>query len=404
MFDELWVSRGEYGSVVRGTGLPGALPQLLRTPGLVGAYFPYMDVVGRNVLGTGAEAFPLSGGSRWYTYCGYFGGSGCPTVTVTAQGDGTYRLTAPIAEGAPSDIRLLYAYYALANVPYQLSLWAKANAGNPKIRLFDIEPSLTSTWTQYTNSYTNTGGATRFIYIYAGSGEALDVTVGFPQLNLGSTLYPYSAPVGLSQSVVDRSGLGNTIQRGSTSGADANDPSWEANALLYDSDDIAYSPVISSMSHSSGWSVFLALTATGMDTHLGVGNLSPDWQPHVSVERWGPSGSLRVFSGSSEKTNSIPTNAFKTGQPCLIYLKYSGGISYFRSMDTADITEIEHTLSNRTPQVVFNARAYNGGINRASSSRQYLCLAFNRVTTSAEDERIYASVKKLLAGQGVTLS
>ena len=49
--------------------------------------------------------------------------------------------------------------------------------------------------------------------------------IRYPRLNLGQ-LYDYSAPVGLSQSVVDRSGLGNTVQNGATSGADASDFAW----------------------------------------------------------------------------------------------------------------------------------------------------------------------------------
>jgi len=73
--------------------------------------------------------------------------------------------------------------------------------------------------------------------------DNLDIDAYQPQLNLGS-LYPYSAPVGLSQTLLDYSGKGNHATLGSNATqVDTADPTWTAKGLYLGADDlIAYTP------------------------------------------------------------------------------------------------------------------------------------------------------------------
>jgi len=207
------------------------LRYLLSIPGTVALYLPYMDVVGRNLLPVGSEDFQ----TEWLVSSGV-----TPVITGNqADPDGgtsAYRIQ---TTGGTSVVK-----HRTTTPPGTGSngiggIWYKVNSGKVRFGLANLNTDLlTSTSWAYVSF---TGGASPRFYIGVESAsDNLDITVYQPQINLGQ-LYPYSAPVGLSQSVVDRSGLGNHAQLGSTSGVDTNDPLWTHVSNYFDGVDDVYS-------------------------------------------------------------------------------------------------------------------------------------------------------------------
>lgn len=211
------------------------LRSILSTSGLVAAYFPWMDMAGRNVLPVGGEDFQ----TEWLGFSGV-----TPVITGNqADPDGgtsAYRIQ---TTGGSSVVKYTTTTPPVAGSNGIGGIWYKVNSGKVRFGLANLNTDLlTSTSWAYVSF---TGAATPRFYIGVESvSDNLDVTVYQPQANLGQ-LYPYSAPVGFSQSVVDRSGLANHAQLGSTAGADTNDPTWSPVSLYFDGVDdvIANEPV-----------------------------------------------------------------------------------------------------------------------------------------------------------------
>ena len=221
------------------------LRQLLSTSGLVACYLPYMDVYGRNI----ANASP----SLWnHSY-------NSTTKKLTRNENfttGNARFTGDVINDTRSVLRVWVskAEYDYCRVEtrsgHTSSGWAwfvfdlttgavtdEQEGGcssviNSKEIVWDGDMSAWRVTVDYTYLYTTAGSASIYgtpdgTYDYTGDGTS-GMYVHQWQHNLGTTLYPYSAPEGLPQTVVDRSGNGNDRQLGSTAGVDADDPAWGA--------------------------------------------------------------------------------------------------------------------------------------------------------------------------------
>lgn len=215
------------------------LRSILSTSGLVAAYLPYMDVVGKNILPVGSA--DGSDPSKWGIYMwdnvasittgrpDPDGGTSAFRVTNSVVGENSIKFGGPVLT--------LYGTVCAG-------LWIKSNKSGQKWGISSIDTTMVGSEWQYISATKASSGSCRLYFTSPAPDEGIDIEIYQPQTNLGQ-LYDYSAPVGLSQSVVDRSGLGNTVQRGSTSGADTNDPSWSPVSLYFDGVDdvVANEPV-----------------------------------------------------------------------------------------------------------------------------------------------------------------
>ena len=211
------------------------LAQLLSTPGLVACYLPYRDVVGRNLLPVGSEDFQT----------GWAASSGA-SLTLTGNqadpdgGTNAYRIQ---TTGGTSVVKYLMPSGGNHSASNAIGgIWYKVNSGKVRFGLAAWHTGFLTDadWTFV--SFTGSSNVRFYIGVESAS-DNLDVTVYHPQANLGQ-LYPYSPPVGQSQSLIDYSPQGNHAQLGSTAGADTNDPKWSHVSLYFDGvdDSIANEP------------------------------------------------------------------------------------------------------------------------------------------------------------------
>jgi len=76
-------------------------------------------------------------------------------------------------------------------------------------------------------------------------GDNIDLVLYHPQLNLGPTLFPYSAPVGAPGTLqvgTDYSGHGNHLTLGATTGVSTDDPAYTGTAWSFDGGDFLLTP------------------------------------------------------------------------------------------------------------------------------------------------------------------
>jgi hypothetical protein len=217
--------------------------QIISTPGLVALYLPWMDVYGRNVSQylTQPSLFAnLTRSDATYMETSATGAHVC-NIDRTGNSSMTYQYRVKITPIGRKRFLLGHG---------QLTTWAIFDTSLVSViaqgaGVFDARITSNGDGTynlsigilqgySYPGLYTMPDNATTA----DNRSFAGDTGKGFImhewQVNLGSTLYPYSAPVEYSQSVVDQSGLGNAVQRGSTSAEDTNDPLWSPVSLYFD--------------------------------------------------------------------------------------------------------------------------------------------------------------------------
>lgn len=251
--------------------------------GLIAINDPWRDTYGRNILPVGSENFVTG----WEKYGG-------ETITVTDYPT-TINGQAVIAkriQGTGNGSTLSKYAIGIVNRPAPnvdtCVLYAKLLSGNAGItNTSGVNPqTVTAEW-QKIKITQGLGDSTTALKIRTlVTTDTLDIVVYQPQVNI-STLYPYSPPAGLPQSLTDYTGRGNNAQLGSAAGADTNDPKYNGVALVGDGvDDYAVVPLasaayrISIVDSGSGYTfvnevpAYLNLFKTGASTYLN-GKIGP---------------------------------------------------------------------------------------------------------------------------------
>ena len=258
--------------------------------GLVALYDPWRDTYGRNILPVGSEDFVTewsANGGETITVTDYpttINGQAVIAKRIKGTGNGTaikkYICTIAGLSNPHTSAISVYAMSLNTELTFQItdyygSIGYASIIPNSMGKITSKQPSAfnyaTSQFSFYTTNIT----------------DILDVVVYQPQLNLGSTLYPYSTPAGLPQSLTDYTGHANNAVLGSTSGADTNDPKFNGVALVGDGvDDYAVVSLasaayrISVVDSGSGYVVvdevpaYLNLFKTGASTYLN-GKIGP---------------------------------------------------------------------------------------------------------------------------------
>jgi hypothetical protein len=160
-------------------------------------YDPALDVAGRNIW-TGANTNPLAG-----------------------QYNGTTKFT----------ITPLQTYC----VSFRASSISGGRIGIDDAQDHWFTPVTLSATPQLINVTKTTAAASEGSAYFLDLDNRGDIVLTDIQVNIGSTLAPYSAPLGSPQTLKNRALSGATYdaQLGSTSGADTADPSWGVNALVF---------------------------------------------------------------------------------------------------------------------------------------------------------------------------
>ena len=257
--------------------------------GLVALYDPWRDTYGRNILPVGSENFVTG----WSAY-----NSSVITVTqnqTVAEWNTTKATRVQATAGAGTDALKYFVnagFKPVLNTQNRIKVLVK-NIGSDSIRVFSnvgIDTAVSVLGGTVKEVVVNsTGNGTSGLHLQFLSNIAtngFDILVYQPQINIG-TLYPYSPPAYLPQSLTDYTGHANNAQLGSAAGADTNDPKFNGVALVGDGvDDYAVVPLasaayrISVVDSGSGYTVvdevpaYLNLFKTGAATYLN-GKIGP---------------------------------------------------------------------------------------------------------------------------------
>ena len=119
----------------------------------------------------------------------------------------------------------------------------------------NLNVSLTSEWRRFSVSLANSGAAALYLYLYNSSAQARTFQARRAQLHSGTLPLPYAA-TGDQQSVAALNTAAYPLQRGSSSGADSEDPSVGTSGLSFDGGDYATSGLTSVLNDITAVVVF----------------------------------------------------------------------------------------------------------------------------------------------------
>lgn len=120
---------------------------------------------------------------------------------------------------------LMFYTLTLANVPYTLSVWARSNTGSSQnFRMGNVsaagsDKTITTTWTQFTETFTPTAGSVLVGFLNDVAHDALDILICDVELVLGSSANTTYTPQTLN------------LQLGAGPDNATNDPAWGAAGL-----------------------------------------------------------------------------------------------------------------------------------------------------------------------------
>lgn len=222
------------------------------------------------------------------------------------------------------------------------------------------------------------------------------------QLYPSSTLPPYAATTDL-QTFADLSGHGYSLQRGSTAGADSNDPTVLGPGLSFVTDDYALTGNLSGVDMAGDWTAVLVLIQTGSEVAkypwcLGVAD---DLQHFAGLRQTGVANQLTVRMNQISASDSPAITTSSVSPQCLSVRAVNG---------TAVLTRLDTNESAANPiarypvgipRIAVGNIAY---LNAAlDSGTIYSHLFFSRALSNAEIQRIYRLLKATWAARGVTI-
>jgi hypothetical protein len=226
------------------------------------------------------------------------------------------------------------------------------------------------------------------------------------QLYPSATLPPYSATTDL-QTFADLSGHGYSLQRGSTAGADSNDPTVLGPGLSFITDDYCLTGDLSGVDMAGPWTTVVVVKPSGAlgDSFVwSLGTYSDD-NHRQSIYQSGAS-EMRV---NSKKTGAIVSGGAVTkdqsAYQCFVAQVASLGADLvLQRLDTGDFI----SLTNKNP-VGSPVRIALGAASSALSgtlldSGTFLAhIFYNRALSNAEIQRIYRTLKATWAARGVMI-
>ena len=367
--------------------------------GLVALYDPYRDAYGRNVLHVGNADFATG----WTAY-------NSSTITVTPGqpdpdgGNNAYRIQ---SSGGTATLKYFLGSTPVATgISYRLCLWAKLLSGNATIKDY-VTTSITPTSSWGLLSWSALGdGASAPLRIYtAAVGDSLDILVYHPQLNLGSVLYPYSAPSGAPstlQTMADYHGGLYPLQLGSGGTGDTADPAFTGVGMLH-AGDYLISGNLTGVTMAGDWSLPLICKPSGTANTLVSLAASGAADQYQAIEYNGSTKvRIKTANGATVTTSDALTVSATAVQ--MLSLVSSGNTITLKRMDTGTSVTATNADPTGAARLCIGALGTSTVASAADALTWHLLPLYGRAWTAGEEMRAYVHAKSLMARRGVTLA
>lgn len=376
-------------------------------PGLRALYFPYRDILGRNVL----SSLSVQNGTVSSGVFTEDSSNSLHAVTFQPISPTANSIAAIVKPRGRSLVALGYtgskpytsrfAIFDLANGTVARNLAAN---GTASISSLDNGEYFISANYLDTSDYTSnqfdiasaagTDGTTSEVLINGISAPAFEYRL--PQINLGY-LAPYSPPAGLPQWLTDYSGHGNRARLGGTDGVDAADPLVLSNALKHLTDDNTVTGPVIGVDGLRPWTVGLVglFNGTGgtvieMRAAATAGIFNSVYYQVAGILQ---TRSRNAVSSNYGATITVPTDAYT-----YIFLESDGKEIFISGLSNG------FAKQTGTPIVSGQTEACNlylgGNFSVASAMTWAFAHVQNRIMGTAEKYRHYRYIKNLLAAEG----
>jgi hypothetical protein len=298
----------------------------------------------------------------------------------------------------------------LAPGPGVFALWMRTVSGNDAVRLMAQEVAvgqnvitvgLTEEWQQFSVGQASTGQNVYNGYVYnAADGAARDVLLWHPQLNQGSAILPYIKTTDL-QTILDLSGHGNTLQLGSTSGVDTNDPTLTRAGAVFDGVNDYCTRTFTAALNPGSVSVIVVAKVSGNDGQ---------WRSAVCsrTASGGPKGYLiyagnddvwQFWIGDGSTWRAARAGAVTTDWAMVAGISDGSAITAWLNLTKGTPTAAVMVPNNVSPLQVGVTDALLAALKGMIAA----VLVYNRALSDAEIARVYGWLKAELAPRGVTL-
>ena len=392
--------------------------------GLIALWDPYRDTYGRNVLATTVDTltnWTASGvtlAATSITDTTETGVHFCYKTTGIANGGGrSFAFAVKLkASNGMAALRLGQNntnHTAIVNLTTGVVVFATGCSvsvgdedgdGYRRVSLV-VSSYLDATYTDIlTFIYTAPTTATNYATLgYTGSAETpITVYAKEFQLNLGSTLFPYSAPSGAPgtvQTSLDYSGNGNHLTLGATTGASTDDPAFTGTAWSFDGGDFLISPLVKSTAFT--WLVAHKPASDCPDIcHVIATQSGFSGGYGFVLGAWGGKSAVRAYLSTADRTTGALS--FNKGVAWVAGMRFGPNIDLMVGGVTAETAVVSNNGTTAAWGMKIGAATdatsypYKGDI--------YFIAMWSRCLTNAEWMRSYLYVKSLEARRGVTLA
>ena len=376
-------------------GDPAGLPM----NGLIALWDPYRDTYGRNVLPVGAETFSVD----LVEYKG-------AVVTVTPGqpdpdgGNNAYRIQ---TTGGASTIKCIFGSFGntVLGVAYKWAIWGKTGNGST----FKFQPggdtqSPNADWGGYSIASRGIGGL-MIDMLAPAVGDNLDLVLYHPQLNLGSTLFPYSTPAGAPgalQAMGDYCGGLYPLQLGSGATGDASDPAFTGVSMLHAADYLI-SGNLAGITMAGDWTLpFLCKPSGTANVLVSLASAAAADQYQAVEYNGSTKVRIKTVNGATVTTSGDLTVSATTVQ--MLVLTSSGDTLTLKRMDTGTSVTATNADPAGTPRLCVGALGVSTVATPADALEWHLLPLYGRAWTAGEEMRAYVYAKSLMARRGVTLA
>jgi len=293
-------------------------------------------------------------------------------------------------------------------------MWSRSVAGSKfKFQPGGMTQTPTAEWGVYTYS-NSVSGSLMLDFLSPTVEQNLDITVYHPQLNLGSTLWPYSPPSGAPstiQTATDYSGNGNHLTLGADTNASTDDPAFTGTAWSFDGGDYLLGPTTAMWSNTAGmsvvavWGVPSNATAAAMCNQYASATNKRQWF-FCGNDAWNLSVQQNPASADSNMTASLSSSP-TAGQTHFLAGRWLPSVrtQIISGNFAAQAVATTPAASMTDCSVALEIGRYNQGVSFApAGSACHLLAIYNRYLVDSEISRAYVYLKSLMARRGVTLA
>jgi hypothetical protein len=194
------------------------------------------------------------------------------------------------------------------------------------------------------------------------------------------------------QTLIDRTGKGNNGQLGSTTGVDANDPTWTTNCLSYGASAYCRTPITITQEAT----IIVVVNPPDLSVTRGfIGNRGgTNYRSYIYCTT---TGYVRFGVASSSDILAGPQLA--AGEYACLMMRYKdGSVQGFKGATKGDVKAYTNTWGVASQWDIGNVAGlyYNGG-------NIFPTLIYNRLLSDAEYLHNYNVLRRTMAGKGIAI-